>query len=422
MCSDKIYLAPSGVQKERMLPEDLFVVDMDEKELSAPPAAKKFAASQCTPLFFNAFRLRDAGACIHTHSQHAVMATLLTRGNEFRITHQEMIKGIRIGSTKENLKFFDELVVPIIDNTVRAITHTSRLCTRMTTCASASVSVACCCFGAALCATVRPPARAPSIAAGVSLWHRRSLVCASVAFVLTLLLLLLFVFGCPDFPPVQAEERDLTDRMRQAMVSAHAQQGHTEPAMLDPLPRQLGTGALVSSCFLSVPSLRSLTDWAVFFVLLLLFFFVSRLTTRTRTPFWCAATVSTFGARTGRRPRPCARCDDSSGSSSNSTGVAAWGLQLRMHARDASRGGQGCRLQELERPDRFSLAHFFSRSALPSSATRFSFIFFIFCFLLQCYDYLFEIAVKMVQAGLDPAACPPDSEYRDQQRRGVKKQ
>lgn len=120
MVSDKIYLAPSGVQKERMLPEDLFVVDMDEKELSAPPAAKKFAASQCTPLFFNAFRLRDAGACIHTHSQHAVMATLLTRGNEFRITHQEMIKGIRIGSTKENLKFFDELVVPIIDNTVRA--------------------------------------------------------------------------------------------------------------------------------------------------------------------------------------------------------------------------------------------------------------------------------------------------------------
>jgi hypothetical protein len=123
-----------------MLPEDLFVVDMDEKELSAPPAAKKFAASQCTPLFFNAFRLRDAGACIHTHSQHAVMATLLTRGNEFRITHQEMIKGIRIGSTKENLKFFDELVVPIIDNTVRAITHTSRSCTLTRQPASASAS------------------------------------------------------------------------------------------------------------------------------------------------------------------------------------------------------------------------------------------------------------------------------------------
>ena len=47
---------------------------------------------------------------------------------------------------------------------------------------------------------------------------------------------------------------------------------------------------------------------------------------------------------------------------------------------------------------------------------------FFFLFFFQCYDYLFEIAVKMVQAGLDPAACPPDSEYRDQQRRGVKKQ
>lgn len=40
----------------------------------------------------------DAGACIHTHSQHAVMATLLY-GDVFEITHQEMIKGIRIDST-----------------------------------------------------------------------------------------------------------------------------------------------------------------------------------------------------------------------------------------------------------------------------------------------------------------------------------
>lgn len=43
------------------------------------------------------------------------MVTLLNQ-KEFRITHQEMIKGIRKSPTSW-LKYFDELVVPIIENT-----------------------------------------------------------------------------------------------------------------------------------------------------------------------------------------------------------------------------------------------------------------------------------------------------------------
>ncbi|KAJ3113508.1 hypothetical protein HDU96_003331 [Phlyctochytrium bullatum] len=114
---DHIYIAPSGVQKERMKPEDLYVVSPAREVIRAPCASKGWKMSQCTPLFFNAYDMRNAGSCIHTHSQNAVMVTLLYPGETFQITHQEMIKGIRIGSTKQNLKYYDTLVVPIIENT-----------------------------------------------------------------------------------------------------------------------------------------------------------------------------------------------------------------------------------------------------------------------------------------------------------------
>jgi len=115
---DKIYIAPSGVQKERIKPEDMFVLDKLGSQLSVPGRGLK--PSACTPLFFNAYRMRDAGSVIHTHSQYAVMATLLNE-KEFRITHQEMIKGIMVwkGSWAQStyLNFNEELVVPIIENT-----------------------------------------------------------------------------------------------------------------------------------------------------------------------------------------------------------------------------------------------------------------------------------------------------------------
>lgn len=83
-----MYLAPSGVQKERISPEDIFVLTLSDRSFLRWPVHKPLKQSACTPLFYNAYELRQAGACIHTHSQHAVMATLLWKGNEFRISHQ----------------------------------------------------------------------------------------------------------------------------------------------------------------------------------------------------------------------------------------------------------------------------------------------------------------------------------------------
>lgn len=106
---DRVFMAPSGVQKERLREEDLFVLSLDGEVLEAPanPALK---VSACAPLFFNAFRLRDAGAVIHSHSIHALLATFLA-DTELRMTQLEMLKGVR------GHGYNDELVVPIIDNT-----------------------------------------------------------------------------------------------------------------------------------------------------------------------------------------------------------------------------------------------------------------------------------------------------------------
>ncbi|XP_011162571.1 probable methylthioribulose-1-phosphate dehydratase [Solenopsis invicta] len=114
---DKIYIAPSGVQKERMVPNDLFVQDINGTDLELPSPEKKLKKSQCTPLFMCAYRRRHAGAVIHTHSKIAVMATLLWPGNEIKLTHLEMIKGIWNPMKRKAYRYDDELVIPIIENT-----------------------------------------------------------------------------------------------------------------------------------------------------------------------------------------------------------------------------------------------------------------------------------------------------------------
>ncbi|KAK3819521.1 MAG: methylthioribulose-1-phosphate dehydratase [Benniella sp.] len=126
---DHVYIAPSGVQKERMQPEDIFVLELASRNILRKPLVLK--PSACTPLFYNAYTMRDAGACIHTHSQHAVMITLLYPGKEFVITHQEMIKGIRKGTSKENLRYYDRLVVPIVENTAEEEDLTDRMAKAM---------------------------------------------------------------------------------------------------------------------------------------------------------------------------------------------------------------------------------------------------------------------------------------------------
>ncbi len=92
-----IVMAPSGVQKERMKEDDMFVLDKDGEIIhtpaAKPPPARPPKLSECSPLFMAAYELRGAGAVIHSHSLNAVMATILDpESSEFRVTHLEMIK------------------------------------------------------------------------------------------------------------------------------------------------------------------------------------------------------------------------------------------------------------------------------------------------------------------------------------------
>jgi len=105
----RVYLAPSGVQKERIAEQDLYVLDESGAVLEQPENAG-LRPSACQPLFFNAYRLRNAGAVLHSHAMPAMLVTLLY-AEAFECTQLEMIKGI------EGHGYYDRLRVPIIENT-----------------------------------------------------------------------------------------------------------------------------------------------------------------------------------------------------------------------------------------------------------------------------------------------------------------
>ena len=109
-------------------PENIFVMDRSSHAYLRRPSQLK--PSACTPLFLAAFD-KGAGCCIHTHSQWAVLVTLLVEQQAlelganvqdccFEIEKIEQIKGIPKGKNQPGmLGFFDRLQIPIIENTAQ---------------------------------------------------------------------------------------------------------------------------------------------------------------------------------------------------------------------------------------------------------------------------------------------------------------
>lgn len=133
----RVFVAPSGIQKEDMIgnvrcktncfvfipsdthqpiyriidtQQDIFELDMNRNLIQAP-VTPKLKQSACTPLWYVVYKHRPtATSVIHTHSKHAVQATLLTNDSVLKITHLEMLKGVG------NHAYDDTLEVPIIEN------------------------------------------------------------------------------------------------------------------------------------------------------------------------------------------------------------------------------------------------------------------------------------------------------------------
>jgi methylthioribulose-1-phosphate dehydratase len=131
-----LYMAPSGVQKERLRPEDVFLLappeaggDLDACRVLRPPSDPALRISECQPLFYNAYRRRDAGAVIHSHSVWAVLAARLCspRGEPGAFVSEglEMQKGLR------GKGCFDRVCVPIIANTPREAELTESMAAAM---------------------------------------------------------------------------------------------------------------------------------------------------------------------------------------------------------------------------------------------------------------------------------------------------
>ena len=133
-----IHMAPSGVQKERIAPADVYLLDPADLErcrVLRSPTNPALEVSECQPLFYNAYRLRGAGAVIHSHSVWAVLAARLAcshgatgpRGEAgvFVSEGLEMQKGLR------GKGCFDRVEVPIIANTPREAALTDSMAEAM---------------------------------------------------------------------------------------------------------------------------------------------------------------------------------------------------------------------------------------------------------------------------------------------------
>jgi len=109
----RVFCMPSGIQKEDMIGDDVFELDMDQNVVH-PPKTEGLKLSACNPIWYCVYKHRpSARAVIHTHGMNAQLATLLDpteTAKTLKLTHMEMLKGVG------GHAYDDVLEIPILDN------------------------------------------------------------------------------------------------------------------------------------------------------------------------------------------------------------------------------------------------------------------------------------------------------------------
>lgn len=109
-----LLLAPTGVHKERVRPDDFFVVDPADGSVVQAARDPGLRPSECNPIFCLAARERRATSVVHSHALTAVLAGDAAGGRDhLEIRDLEMLKGI------PGLGNEDVHLVPVIRNTPR---------------------------------------------------------------------------------------------------------------------------------------------------------------------------------------------------------------------------------------------------------------------------------------------------------------
>jgi methylthioribulose-1-phosphate dehydratase len=109
-----LLLAPTGVHKERVRPDEFFTVDPADGRVLRTPANTELRPSECNQIFCLAARERGARSVVHSHALSAVLAgDVAADADHVAIRDLEMLKGIRGVANR------DVHLVPLIRNTPR---------------------------------------------------------------------------------------------------------------------------------------------------------------------------------------------------------------------------------------------------------------------------------------------------------------
>ena len=111
-----LLLAPTGVHKERVRPDEFFTIDPGDGRVLSSPANEALRPSECNSIFCLTHRRRGAWSVVHSHGLSAILGGDVAgdAGDDHLVIRDlEMLKGLP-GVSNEDVH-----LVPVIRNTPR---------------------------------------------------------------------------------------------------------------------------------------------------------------------------------------------------------------------------------------------------------------------------------------------------------------